>query len=37
MNVKKKVIFGKEFVMQDKEIADPKLFEIRGLIRKPSW
>ena len=37
MNVRRRVIFGKVFIMQDKEIKDPKLFIIKGLIKNPSW
>lgn len=37
MNNRKVTIFGKEFIIQDKELKNPKLFEIKGLVKKPFW
>ena len=37
MNVKKNNIFGKEIIIQDKELVAPTIFQIRGIIREPYW
>lgn len=37
MNTKKKIFLGREFIVQDKELIDPKLFEIKAVNKKPKW
>jgi hypothetical protein len=37
IHARKKVIFGKVFIVQDEEIVDPTIFEIKGLVKRNSW
>ena len=37
MNVKKINLLGKDFVFQDKELIDPRIFMIKGIIRQKKW
>ena len=34
MNVKKIKVFGNEIVFQDKDLKDPRLFELKGTSRE---
>ena len=37
MNFKKVNFFGKDFVFQDKELIDPRIFMIKGIIHEKKW
>ena len=37
MNTRKIKILGKNFTVEDKELVDPKLFDIKAIQTKPFW
>lgn len=37
MNVKNYKIFGYTLRIEDEDLVDPKLFDIRAVIDKPRW
>jgi len=37
MNVRKRIIFGKQIIMEDEDYTMPTYRHIRGMIKQPSW